>query len=100
MSKSLYDFSKTRDNSGEDFNKKNNSNKQESINEEDVKKKINHYSKLNEGDLMKELHKEVAKQKAEGKFDVNKISSQVENIMPMLNEKQKSNLERILKNLK
>ena len=103
MGKSLYDFSKTRDNiegNSKEKNIKTDQKQKVNFDEENVKKKINQYSKLNEGELMKELQKEVQKQKAEGKFDVNKISSQIENIMPMLDEKQKNNLERILKNLK
>lgn len=70
------------------------------MSEEDVKKKVNEYSKLSENELMRELYNEIGKQKAGGNFDVEKLKSQFENIKPMLNSKQNDNLERILKNLK
>lgn len=104
MGKSLYNFSKTNDGVRESKDKVdtkiNQKDVKANIDEADVKKKINQYSKLNQGDLMKELSKEVGKQKAEGNFDINKLSSQFDNIKHMLDEKQRDNLERLLKNLK
>lgn len=105
MSKSLFEFSKDKRGMKQEVKKENKQEAKEdkktgNLNEDEVKKKINNYSKLSERDLMKELFNEVGKQKASGDFDVNKLKSQFESVKPMLNESQKANLERILKNLK
>lgn len=98
MSKSLFEFSRNKKNVVEPVREK--SSKCRNIDENDVKKKIKEYSKFSENDLMKELYKEVGKQKAGGNFDINNLSKQLDNVKPMLNQKQNENLERILKNLK
>lgn len=101
MGKSLYNFSKENNKKIENLKEKYKEElKKDKLNNDDVKKKINNYSKLSEGDLMKELYKEVAKQKAGGEFNPSKLASQFENLKPMLNQKQSANLEKILKNLK
>ena len=97
MGKSLFEFSKDKRKSSENIKEKL---KTQNMDEDAVKKKVEDFSKLSEGDLMQELYKEVGKQKASGSFDANKLSKQLENVKPMLNEKQNANLEKILKNLK
>ncbi len=101
MRKSLYNFSKENNKKNEDLKEKYKEElKKDKLNNDNVKKKINNYSKMSEGDLMKELYKEVSKQKAGGEFNASKLASQFDNIKPMLNQKQIANLEKILKNLK
>lgn len=97
MGKSLFEFSKDKRKSSENIKEKL---KTQNMDEDAVKKKVEDFSKLSEGDLMQELYKEVGKQKASGSFDANKLSKQLENVKPMLSEKQNANLEKILKNLK
>lgn len=98
MAKSLFEFSKDKKKT-ETFKGKSES-KDKGVNEDEMKKKIDDYSKFSENDLMKELYKEVSKQKSTGEFDVSQLSKQLENVRPMLNQKQNENLEKILKNLK
>lgn len=98
MGKSLFEFSKEK----KDVPQKTKEEKtqKESLNEEEMKKRIKDYSKLSENDLMSELYKEVGKQKTGGNFDAKKLASQLENVKPMLSQKQSASLEKILKNLK
>jgi hypothetical protein len=100
MGKSLFEFSKDQRGIRQEHKEETRQDRKKELDEEEVKRKIKNYSKLSERDLMQELYNEVGKQKASGNFDVNKLKSQFENVKPMLNESQKSNLERILKNLK
>ncbi len=57
---------------------------------------ISQYSGLSEPELMAELKKATAKQKAEGRFDPSAVKQGVESIMPMLNDQQKRKLFEIL----
>ena len=57
---------------------------------------ISQDSGLSEPELMAELKKATAKQKAEGRFDPSAVKQGVESIMPMLNDQQKRKLFEIL----
>ena len=57
---------------------------------------ISRYSGMNETELMTELKKATAKQKAEGRFDPSAVKQGVESILPMLNDQQKRKLFEIL----
>ena len=57
---------------------------------------ISQYSGMNETELMSELKKATAKQKAEGRFDPSAVKQGVESILPMLNDQQKRKLFEIL----
>ncbi len=57
---------------------------------------ISQYSGLSEPELMAELKKATAKQKAEGRFDPSAVKQGVESILPMLNDQQKRKLFEIL----
>jgi hypothetical protein len=110
MGKSLYEFSKDKGNHKKNIDEKIKNSKIEELlkenknigglGQEELKKKIKNYSKLSQSDLMRELQNEITKQKANGSFDINNLSSQLSNVKSMLDEKQRANLERILKNLK
>lgn len=101
MRKSLFEYSKDKKGIKEKVVKEDKEKSSfNNFDESEIKKKIDGYSKLSEKDLVSELHKEISKQKKAGSFNVDQLESQLSNIRPMLSDKQKSNLENILKNLK
>ena len=69
--------------------------KNEPMDEAGVKSAINHYSKMSNDQLMGELFKQVASQKAKGQ--TSNMHATVERIKPLLNAEQKKKLESILK---
>lgn len=79
-----------------EFENKRNTN----VNEETLKEKFDEYKNLNQQELNSKLFSEVARQKAEGSFDYEKLSSMVENLKGMLPEQDYYNIKRILESLK
>lgn len=57
-----------------------------------VEELMTRYSSKTESELMDELLKAVAQQKAEGSFDPSALQNGINAIMPMLNEEQKQRL--------
>ena len=76
------------------------SSKEEKVSEKDLREKFDEYKDMNKDQLSKQLFSEVAKQKAEGKFDFQQLSSMVENLKGMLPEKDYQNIKRILESLR
>ena len=60
----------------------------------------NVYKDMNSAELMQELKNQVSKQKQEGTFDYNKLSSTINQVLPYLSDNQKNNLLSILNSLK
>ena len=57
---------------------------------------INKYSKYSNEDLMSEFLKLTAEKKCNGELSNNEIEKMKSTILPLLNEEQKNNLEKIL----
>ena len=76
------------------------SSKEEKVSEKDLREKFDEYKDMNKDQLSKQLFSEVAKQKAEGKFDFQQLSSMVENLKGMLPEQDYQNIKRILESLR
>lgn len=74
--------------------------KQESIKEEDLRQKFDQYKDMSKQELNSQLFSEVARQKAEGSFDYEKLSGMVENLKGALPEQDYNNIKRILESLK
>jgi len=62
--------------------------------EDDVKKAINHFSKMDNSQLMLELAKQISMQKEKGNHK--QMAETIERIKPFLNEEQKKKLDVIL----
>lgn len=65
----------------------------------DLSKLVGRFSGKSDEELMRELNKLTAKQRAEGAFDINDIQQSVNRIAHMLNEEQRRRLNDIIKNL-
>ena len=78
--------------------KTNQENKQEqpkdNMNEADVRRAINHFSKMSNDQLTRELSKHLTAKKAQGRE--HEIISVIERIKPFLNEEQKRRLTEIM----
>ncbi len=71
-----------------------------SINEDEITKTFDKYKDMSQKDLQQELFKEVSRQKVNGTFNYNQLSSMVENLRSSLTAEQYQNIKRILDNLK
>ena len=69
---------------------KNNSN----MNETDVKRAINHFSKMNNDQLMRELTKHLSKQRAAGREG--QIQETIARIRPLLSPEQQQRMDEVL----
>jgi len=65
--------------------------------EDDVKKAVNHFSKMDNSQLMLELAKQVAIQKDKGNHE--QMSETIERIKPFLNAEQKKRLDVIISSM-
>lgn len=92
MKKSLFEFAKNKKEAKDRVEEK-------KLDKEDIKKKYENYSKMSESELMKELYREVGKQKSNGSFNKDKLITQVDGIKHLLNEKQITDIEKILRSL-
>lgn len=79
-----------------EFNNKNNTN----VSEEELRNKFDEYKDMSKEQLNSQLFSEVARQKAEGSFDYNKLAEMVENLRGALPEQDYNNIKRILESLK
>lgn len=78
----------------------NNDNKKKSFSEDDLKQKYDTYKDMSKEELNSQLLKEVARQKSQGTFDYNTLSSMVEGLKGSLPENDFNNIKRILESLK
>ncbi len=67
---------------------------------EDVKRKVEEYSKKSEGELWEELLARYAAGLADGSMDFAKLSSFADQVRPFLSPEQKEKLESVLARLK
>ena len=86
MGKSLFEFAEEKE--------KTEAKSQNS--QEQLKKTIDSYSKLSEGELMGELFSQVGKQKRNGTFNFSELAEKIEAIRPMLSDEQIKNLDKLL----
>lgn len=70
------------------------------VNEENLKKQFESYSKLSKSQLKGELFKEVEKQKKGGSFNFEEIANKIDSIRPMLSNEQIKNLDNLLNQIK
>lgn len=69
-------------------------------NSKTVEQMYDTYKNMNQSELMNELKKNVSKQKQDGSFDYNKLSSTIEQVLPYLSQDQQKNLMSILNQIK
>lgn len=60
--------------------------------QDDLEKQVEHYKTMNENELRGELFKQVAKQKSEGKFDMNALREMVESVRGVVGEESYQNI--------
>lgn len=75
-------------------------NENQKVTEEDLKNKFDQYKDMSKDELNSQLFSEVARQKAQGSFDYQKLASMVENLRGALPENDFNNIKRILESLK
>ena len=79
-----------------DFNK----NKKNTVTEKELRDKFDEYKDMNKEQLNSQLFSEVARQKSQGTFDYDKLSSMVESLRGALPEQDYNNIKRILESLR
>ena len=79
-----------------DFNGKD----KENVSEKDIRRKFDEYKDMNKQQLNSQLFSEVARQKAAGTFDYDKLAEMVEGLRGSLPEQDYNNIKRILESLK
>lgn len=60
--------------------------------QKDLEKKVEEYSAMSEGELKNELFKQVAKQKSEGRFDINALRDMAKEVRGIVGEKSYQNI--------
>lgn len=70
------------------------------VNEQDIKQQFDKYKDMSKEELNSQLFNEVARQKAEGSFDYNKLAGMVESLKGTLPEQDYNNIKRILESLR
>ena len=83
-----------------DFDFQNQDANQENVNEQDIRAQYDTYTNMAQTQPNRELLSEVARQKAQGKFDYQKLSSMVDSLQGMLSQQDFNNIKRILESLK
>lgn len=68
--------------------------KEKGMNENDVRRAINHFSKMSNDQLMRELQKHLVAKRAQGRE--HEIQSVIERIKPLLNDEQRRRLSEIM----
>jgi len=68
--------------------------KEPNMDEKDVRRAINHFSKMSNDQLMRELTKHLTAKKAQGRE--HEIVSVIERIKPLLNDEQRKRLAEIM----
>lgn len=83
-----------------DFNNNKTEKVEENVTEKDIMDKYNQYKDLSSDQLSQELFKEVARQKANGTFDYQRLESMLDSIKGSLSEENYQNMKRILESLR
>lgn len=83
-----------------DFNNNKTEKVEENVTEKDIIDKYNQYKDLSSDQLSQELFKEVARQKANGTFDYQRLESMLDSIKGSLSEENYQNMKRILESLR
>ena len=81
-------------------NTQNNKTQKENITEKDLMDKYNQYKELDSNQIRDELFNEVARQKANGVFDYNKLENSLDSIKGVIGEDNYQNMKKILESLK
>lgn len=81
-------------------NTQNNKTQKENITEKDLMDKYNQYKDLDSNQIRDELFNEVARQKANGVFDYNKLENSLDSIKGVIGEDNYQNMKKILESLK
>lgn len=66
-------------------------------NQENIEKAYKHFQNMPKDELLSTLHKEVAKQKANGTFDIQKLETTLNTLDGFLSPEQKKNIKELLK---
>ena len=83
-----------------DFNNNKTEKVEENVTEKDIMDKYNQYKDLSSDQLSQELFKEVARQKANGTFDYQRLESMLDSIKGSLSDENYQNMKRILESLR
>ena len=83
-----------------DFNNNKTEKVEENVTEKDIMDKYNQYKDLSSDQLSQELFKEVARQKANGTFDYQRLESMLDSIKGSLSDENYQNMKRILETLR
>lgn len=83
-----------------EFEFKNQNRKEERVNEKDLRNRFDTYKDMSKEELNSQLFSEVARQKASGSFDYEKLSTMVESLRGAISEQDYNNIKRILESLK
>lgn len=73
---------------------------EKNVREEDIRQKFDTYKDMSKSQLSQTLLEEVAKQKAEGSFDYQRLESMVDSLQGMLPWQDYQNIRRLLESLK
>ncbi len=74
--------------------------REQKINEDEIKKSFDEFSKLNNNDLSARLAQEVKKRKDEGSFDADMLLSSVESVRAFLPPETYENLRNLIESLR
>lgn len=96
MAKSLFEFAKENPK----VEKEKVKSERKKPTEEELRKKVEHYSKFSQDQLLSELFSQVEKQKRSGEFNFENLANQIEGIKPMLSPDQIKNIDKLLKQIK
>ena len=83
-----------------DFSEEELESDKEEITEKDLKKAYEKYKDLPEDELLKELYKEIDRQKKNGTFDIENLKFLVNSMAPMLTPEQLNNINALLERIK
>ena len=97
MKKSLSDFANTHIPQNENSTQKTYS--QNAQNTKDLEKLVNQFQGMSKDELMQNFHAEVAKQKANGTFDIQKLENSLDSLDAFLSPQQKQNIKELLRGL-
>ena len=83
-----------------DFSEEELESDKEEITEKDLKEAYDKYKDLPEDELLKELYKEIDRQKKNGTFDIENLKFLVNSMAPMLTPEQLKNINALLERIK
>lgn len=99
MGKNFSDFHFEQSQKEKQYEEKKTQKKQD-INENDLKRSFDEFSKLDNNELSARLAEEVKRRKDEGSFDANMLLSSVESVRAFLPHETYENLKKLIENLK